>query len=160
MESSSGGEIPALLNATSTLPYRPATHSYNRCTSSSLDTSAAMNVPPVCSAADLPAASSMSTATTVAPSAASLRALARPIPLPAPVMTATRSWNRCMPGLSMSITLTRCSHSLRGDEDVLCLGERTRGVGPELPAQAGLLEPAERGPVAHAGVRVHRQVPA
>src|SRR6185437_11113676 len=38
----------------------------------------------------------MSTATTLAPSAAMRRALANPIPLPAPVMTATRSCKRCM----------------------------------------------------------------
>src|SRR5580693_7401299 len=94
MESSSGGEMPALLNATSMCPCCSATYSYIRATSSSLATSAAMNVPPVSAAAALPAASSMSTATITAPSAASRRALARPMPLPAPVMTATRSSNR------------------------------------------------------------------
>src|SRR5258706_11361719 len=98
IESSSGGEMPALWNATSMRPCRCATDSYIRWTSSSLATSAAMNTPPASSAAALPAASSMSTATTTAPSAASRRALARPMPLPAPVMTATRSCRRCMAG--------------------------------------------------------------
>ena len=55
-----------------------------------------MNSPLTAAAAAFPAVWSMSTATTSAPSAASRRALARPIPLPAPVMTATRSCNRSM----------------------------------------------------------------
>jgi hypothetical protein len=59
--------------------------------------------PLVSSAAALPAASSMSTATTIAPSAAILRALASPMPLPAPVMTATRSCKRCVPVLAMPV---------------------------------------------------------
>src|SRR5580704_19206271 len=46
------------------------------------------------------------------------------------------------------------------DEDVLGLGERVRGVRPELTAEAGLLEAAKRRPVPHRGMRVHRQVPA
>ena len=96
MESSSGGEIPALLNATSMRPNLVAIPSKSCRTCSSSATSAARNAPPVSAAAALPAASSMSTATTVAPSAASRRALARPMPLPAPVMTATRSCSRCM----------------------------------------------------------------
>src|SRR5580658_1538771 len=148
IESSSGGEMPALWNAMSTRPCWATTVSYSRWTSSSLATSAARNSPPTAAAAALPAASSMSTATTRAPSAASLRALARPIPLPAPVMTATRSCNRCCIKTSL----------LCRDEDVLGLGERVRRVRAELAAQAGLLEPAERRPVPHRGVRVHRQV--
>ena len=46
----------------------------------------------------------------------------------------------------------------RGDEDVLLLGERVRGVRAELAAEAGLLEAAERRPVAHRGVRVDAEV--
>src|SRR6266704_692073 len=151
-ESSSGGEMPALLNATSTRPCRAVTDSYICCTSSSLDTSAAMNMPSVSAATALPAASSMSTATTLAPSAASLRALARPMPLPAPVMTATRSCKRCMVRLTprcLSIRAINRGLSIGGDKDGHDLGEGVRRVGPELAAQAGLLEPAERGPVPH-----------
>ena len=46
----------------------------------------------------------------------------------------------------------------RGDEDVLGLGERIEGVRPELAAEAGLLEAAERRRVAHRRVGVDRQV--
>src|SRR5690606_23729948 len=144
MEPSSGGEMPALLNATSTLPYVSNARSYIRATSGSLVTSALTNRPPTSVAALAPASSSMSAQTTRAPSAASRRAVARPMPLPAPVMTATRSSSRCM-------------SLLRGDEDVLGLGERGQRVRPQLTAEPGLLEPAERGPVADRGVGVHRE---
>src|SRR5262249_47305555 len=48
---------------------------------------------------------------------------------------------------------------LRVDEHVLDLCERLKGVRTELATQPGALEPAERRPVPHGGVRVHRQVP-
>ena len=44
------------------------------------------------------------------------------------------------------------------DEDVLDLSERVGRVGTELAAQTGLLEPAERCPVAHGRMRVDAQV--
>ena len=88
--------MPALLNAMSTRPCCATTPSNSRWTSSSRDTSAAANVPPVSAAAFWPAVSSMSTATITAPSAAIRRAVASPMPLPAPVITATRSCNRCI----------------------------------------------------------------
>ena len=44
------------------------------------------------------------------------------------------------------------------DEDVLLLGERVRGLGPELASQAGLLEAAERRPVPDRGVGVDTEV--
>ena len=45
-----------------------------------------------------------------------------------------------------------------GDEDVLLLGERHRGVRTELAAEPGLLVPPERRPVPHRGVGVHAEV--
>ncbi len=65
-----------------------------RSTSSAEVTSAATNVPPSSSAMAAPVSGLVSTATILAPSAASRRAEARPIPLPAPVMTATRPLRR------------------------------------------------------------------
>ncbi len=72
------------------------------------------------------------------------------MPLPPPVMTADRGPS----SRSVHESLLRC------DEDVLDLGEGVEGVGAELPADARLLEPAERRPVAHRRVRVDRQVAA
>src|ERR1700722_5636326 len=146
IESSSGGEMPALLNAMSIRPYSAATSANSRWTSASLATSARTNMPSASAAADWPACTSMSTATTLAPSAASRFALASPIPLPAPVTTATRSCKRCMLLL------------IGRDEHVLGLSEGIKRVRAELPAQARLLEPAERGPVPDRRVRVDRQV--
>lgn len=57
-------------------------------------TSTDTKVPPASFAAALPASASMSPQTTFAPSDASLRAVARPMPLPAPVMTAVRPVRR------------------------------------------------------------------
>ena len=54
MESSSGGEIPALLNAMSIRPKALSVASYIAATSSSAVTSAWMNRPPTSSAAALP----------------------------------------------------------------------------------------------------------
>src|SRR6478752_5089696 len=153
MESSSGGEMPALLNAMSIRPKAPSVASYIAATSSSDVTSAWMNRPPTSSAAAFPVSPSRSATATLAPSPASRRAVASPMPLPPPVTTATRSSRRCMdtviPGLP---SFLGC------DEDVLGLGERVQRVRPQLAAQPGLLEAAERGPVADGGMRVDRQV--
>src|SRR5690349_17308993 len=133
-----------------------------------------MKIPPASSAAAFPVSPSMSTATILAPSAASLRTLASPMPLPAPVMTATRSRRRCM-GADHSLCLVRlgvspasgppaapgiriASSYIRGNEHVLGLGKGVEGVRPQFPAQPGLLEAAERRPVADRGVGVDRQV--
>ena len=94
MESSSGGEIPALLNAMSRPPYTSTAAAYIAWTSCSCVTSARTNRPSTAEAAALPATSSMSAQTTRAPSSAKRRAVARPMPLPAPVTTATRSCRR------------------------------------------------------------------
>src|SRR6266487_1246135 len=109
-------------------------------------------MPPTSSATALPRSSARSATTTCAPSAASRRAASAPIPLAAPVMTAT------LP------PRPRTRHPLRrseigGDEDVLDVGEAVQGVRAELPAEPGLLHPAERRAVPDRGVRVDRQGP-
>src|SRR5580704_16773336 len=147
MEPSSGGEIPALLKAMSIRPNALRVASYMAVTSSALVTSAWMNRPSISSAAALPVSPSRSTTATLAPSAASRRALASPIPLPAPVTTATRSSRRCI-----SASLLGC------DEDVLGLGERGQGIQDQFPPQSRLLEAAERRPVADGGMGIDRQV--
>ena len=91
IESSAGGEMPALWNDTSIAPYRSNAVANAASTSASEATSACTNRPSTAAAAACPAGSSMSTATTCAPSAARRWAAASPIPLPAPVITATRS---------------------------------------------------------------------
>src|SRR6266513_3634134 len=165
MESSSGGEIPALLNAMSIRPKALSVASYIAATSTSDVTSAWTNRPPTSSAAAFPVSPSRSTTATLAPSAASRRAVASPMPLPPPVTTATRSSRRCMgavipPAARSAVTvrsLLRVSF-VGCDEDVLGLGERVQSVRPQLAAQPGLLEAAERGPVADGGMGVDRQV--
>src|SRR3954452_24447384 len=99
----------------------------------------------------------MSAHTTRAPSEAKRRAVARPMPLPAPVMTAVRPTRRRHTGVSVTLSLT--SLLLGADEHVLGLGVGGQGVGAQLPAETGLLVAAERGRVAHAAVRVDGQVP-
>src|SRR3954454_22360363 len=70
--------------------------------------------------------------------------------------------HRCRPsvvGHRWSATGGRaCRDLVAGDEDVLLLGEGVRGVGAELAAETGLLEAAERRPVAHCRVRVDAEV--
>src|SRR5262245_13840987 len=158
IESSSGGEIPALLKATCTPPYASTAVPNSAATWASSVTSTGTNRPPTSSAALRPPASSTSPTTTRAPSAARRRTDASPIPLAPPVTTATRSVSR-----SMDLPLGSGAGGGRrvgGDEDVLDLGERVEGVGPQLPPQARALEPAERRPVPHRGMRVDRQVAA
>src|SRR3954471_7242605 len=147
IESSSGGEMPALLKATWTRPYSATARSNRACTWGSSATSTWRKRPPTSAAAFSPASTSTSTHTTCAPSAAKRRAVARPMPLPAPVTTAFLPSRR--PGTVLL---------LRRDEDVLGLGERERRVRTEFPAQPGRLEAAERRPVPHRGVRVDREV--
>src|SRR5215469_386532 len=169
MESSSGGEMPALLNAMSIRPKALSVASYIAATSFSAVTSAWMNRPPTSSAAALPVSLSRSTTATLAPSAASRRAVASPMPLPAPVTTATRSSRRCVCAVISRLPCVRstiplpplvavCASFLGCDEDVLGLGEGVHGVRSQLPAKTGLLEAAERGPVADGGMGIDRQV--
>src|SRR3954447_3679030 len=153
IESSSGGEMPALLNSTSRPPKRSIAAAYIARTSSALVTSARTNSPPISSACAVPPASSRSATTTCAPSAANRRALARPIPLAAPVMTVT--FPSSLPATAPPLGP---SPSLGCEEDVLHVGEGVQRVRPQLAAEAGLLHPAERRPVPHRGIRVHRQV--
>src|SRR4051812_41492050 len=154
MESSSGGEIPALLNATSRPPKVSTARSKSLRTSPSAVTSVATNSPPTSSAAALPLASSTSAHTIWAPSAPNRRTVASPMPLPAPVTTATLPASRPA-GSAMSSPRTM---SAGRDEHVLGLGERQRRVRSELTAEAGGLEPAERRPVAHRRVGVDGKV--
>src|SRR3954451_4432200 len=154
IESSSGGEMPALLNATSSPPKVSTARSKSIRTSLSDVTSTATNSPPISLAAAAPVASSTSAHTTRAPSDANRRTVASPMPLPAPVTTATLPVSR--PDGS-GMTSPR-PVSAGGDEHVLGLGERQRCVRPELAAESRRLEPAEGRPVAHRGVGVDREV--
>src|SRR4051794_22495486 len=154
MESSSGGEIPALLNATSRPPKVSTARSKSLRTSPSAVTSVATNSPPTSSAAALPLASSTSAHTIWAPSAPNRRTVASPMPLPAPVTTATLPASRPA-GSAMS---SPRAMSAGRDEHVLGLGERQRCIRSELTAEAGGLEPAERSPVAHRRVGVDGKV--
>src|SRR5918996_1909987 len=88
---------------------------------------------------------STSAAQTLAPSAVKTIAASRPMPPPAPVMTQT--FPSSLPAMS----------ALRGDEHALDLGITVQRVHPELAAESGLLEAAERSLDAHRGVRVHRE---
>src|SRR3954462_6244179 len=153
IESSSGGEMPALLNSTWSPPKRSIAAAYMPCTSSASVTSARTNSPSISSASAVPPSLSTSATTTRAPSAANRRALARPMPLAAPVMTAT--FPSSLPATALPLTPVA---SLSCEEDVLHVGERVQRVGPELAAEARLLHPAERRRVPHRRVRVHRQV--
>src|SRR5437879_7805854 len=110
--------MPALLNATSTEPKASYAARKAAVTSASDVTSACTYSPPISAAAFSPAASSMSTATTWAPSAANRRAAASPIPLPAPVMTTV------LPSNLMSL---------------LCRDERRRGRRSPSNRRIGLL---------------------
>ena len=83
--------IPALLTRMSQRPKDSSTRSARARHPAALLRSALMKVPPRVVAARLPASSLMSTRTTWAPFFASVPAIARPIPLAAPVTTAMRS---------------------------------------------------------------------
>src|SRR5207247_25923 len=92
-DSSLGRVIPALQNRMSSRPYRSTHTSIIRSLSARRLTSVWTKhaVPPACAIARTtpsPSASCTSASTRRAPSCAKRRALARPMPLPAPVMTA------------------------------------------------------------------------
>ena len=88
-----------------------------------------------------------STPTTRAPCSAKSRAVSAPMPLAAPVITHT--FPSSLPAICLSL--------LGRVEDVLDLGVVLERVGPELAADAGLLEAPERGRDADRGVRVDRE---
>src|SRR5215813_7086837 len=93
-EPSSSGKMPALLNSTCSAPNCCSANAIMSATSAARATSARTNaaVPPpapTCSTVARPAAASKSAATTRAPSAANRSAVARPMPPPAPVISAT-----------------------------------------------------------------------
>src|SRR6201747_1730129 len=104
------------------------------------------------STTSLPRASSRSATTPWAPSSANRCTVARPMPEQPPVTTATFPSRRPV----MFSSLPRSTAV--GEVDVLLLGERVGRVGSELTSEAGLLVATERRPIAHRGVRVHRQV--
>src|SRR4051794_36913580 len=143
-ETSSSGEMPALLKRTWIAPYSSRTRAYIARTASSSVTSQASARSPTPS-------SRRSTPATVAPSAPNRRALSAPIPLAAPVMTQTLPARR--PPL-------RCSAVGTGSgriEDRLDLGVVVERVRAQLAAVARLLEAAERRRHPHRGVGVDRQ---
>src|SRR6478735_6446879 len=183
IESSSGGEMPAFLKATSTLPKVLCAWSNRAFTCSASVTSTCTYEPLSSSARAGPRPSSMSPKTTFAPSAANRRAVARPIPEHPPVITATLLSSRPAIPLSFTLSNSGAPRTLRGliprilsglgglaprgpgmgpasggEKDVLDLGECVRGVRAEFAAEAGLFETSEGRPVAHRGVRVDRQV--
>src|SRR4051794_15535182 len=171
--------MPALLNATSSPPYW-STAAWNRASTWSGDvTSTWTNIPPTSAAAAAPLTGSTSPTTTCAPSAANRRAVARPMPLAPPVTTATRSTSRRTTACSLTTSPVRFRGTLRsslagarcdahvpvrsrfpfgGQEHVLLVAEGVQRVGPELAAEAGLLEAAERRGVTHRRVAVDREV--
>src|SRR5215207_3270809 len=144
IESSSGGEMPALLKSTSSPPKRSEASLYIPCTSSGFVTSAWMYRPSISLAVSSPGSSARSTTHKRAPSSAKRFAVSRPMPLAPPVMTATFPSRR--PGMSAL---------LRGDVDVLYLGVVVEGVRPELAPDARLLHPAEGCGDADGGVGVY-----
>src|SRR5512135_31710 len=90
IESSSGGEMPALWNETSIEPYISCAVRNIRATSAASVTSACTAMPPTSSATAPAESRFMSTTTTFAPSDATRWAVALPMPLPPPVMTTVR----------------------------------------------------------------------
>src|SRR5438552_16454469 len=95
-EPSAGGKMPALLKRTSSLPHAFSAAATIPSASLSSETSACTNrafppAAPISSATPRPAASLTSATTTRAPSRANRSADSRPMPPPAPVMTATLS---------------------------------------------------------------------
>src|SRR3954453_20244164 len=133
-DTSSGGEMPALLKSTSMRPNASRVRAYISITASSSVTSAAIDMRPG-------APSTRSTPTTIAPSSSNRRADSAPIPPAAPVIThtlpASRSAiGRVVDGLELGVVLER--------------------VRPQLAADARLLEAAEWRGDAHGRVRVDR----
>src|SRR5688572_2245906 len=177
IESSSGGEMPALLNAMSSPPNVSTAAWKSASTCSGAVTSTCTNSPPTSSAAALPLTGSTSPTTTCAPSDARRRTEASPMPLAPPVTTATRSTSRrtiasatplplapadrsAPRSLALTAMLTPLSarSPVRRDVDVLLVRERVQRVRAQLAAQPRLLEAPERRRVPHRRVAVHRQV--
>src|SRR4051812_16280768 len=133
-ETSSGGEMPALLNSTSMRPNASRVRPYISITASSSATSAAIDSSPG-------APSFRSTPTTCAPSSSNSRTASAPMPPAAPVITQTlparrSAIGRVVDGFDLRVVLER--------------------VRPELAADPGLLEAAERRGHADAGIGVDR----
>src|SRR5262245_34419746 len=134
-------EWPALLTRTSTRPWRSIVQRTTSAASAVLPTSAARlaQAPPARSTAATTSASGAlrrPTITTWAPSAARIRAVARPMPVPPPVTMATWPWS----------DFTRASPS-----DPAAPGRHasiaSRGTGASAPGPDGLLEVVHaRGP--------------
>ena len=95
IESSSEGEIPALWNDTSIDPQVSYAVANIRATSAPSVTSAWIAMPFTSAATPSAVSAFISTTTTRAPSDARRIAVALPIPLPPPVMTAVRPSKRC-----------------------------------------------------------------
>lgn len=85
----SGPDTPALLNMMSMRPFHVMARSIARSMSFSMVTSQCVYRPPMESASLAPGSSSMSAITTWAPLSANALAVAAPIPLAPPVITAT-----------------------------------------------------------------------
>src|SRR5215210_1488525 len=103
-------------------------------------------MPSISEAVSCPGSSARSATHTRAPSSAKRRAVSRPMPLAAPVITAAFPSRR--PGISVLLRalrprLGRALLALRGDVDVLYLRIVVEGVRAELAPDAGLLEAAE-----------------
>src|SRR5215211_5603450 len=113
IESSSGGEMPALLKAMSRPPWVSTAAANRASTCSGEVTSTWTNSPPTSSAAALPLAGSTSPTTTCAPSEANRRAVASPMPLAPPVTTATRSTSRRTTACSLTTSPVRSRGTLR-----------------------------------------------
>ena len=80
---------------------------------------------------------------------------------PPPVTTATRSVRR--PAMDLSVGRSTCAMRRASSPSVAMKTfftsvNASSASGPSSRPEPGLLEPAERRPVAHRGVRVHRQV--
>src|SRR5919204_4754312 len=126
-------------------PYRSAVCSYIARTLFSSATSTSTGNASLASDAVCSAASASTSATqTRAPSSEKRSAASRPIPPPAPVMTATLPSRRPISGSPR-------------DEHVLDLGVPVERVHPELAAEPGLLEPTERRRRPDGRVRVDRE---
>src|SRR4249920_3294598 len=113
------------------------------CFSSATSTVAASGSPEQSATVSSAASPFTSAAHTLAPSSVKRIAASRPIPPPAPVITATLPSSRPMSGL-------------RGEEHRLDLRVAVERLHPELPTEARLLEAPERRLHAHGAVRVDR----
>src|SRR4051812_15396753 len=123
--------MAALLTSRSMPPYAATACSTIAAADSCDDTSVGTNSPPMSAATFWPPSASMSAATTDAPSAASARAYASPIPCAAPVTTAT------FPSNLMPTSSCWFGHHFR-------LQVLLEAGDAHLAADAGLLVAAER----------------